>query len=262
MNYFEKHIGDYIKDTVSLSMLEDGAYNRLIDQCYQTERPLPVDRKEVYREARASTATERKAVDYVLGKFFEQREDGFVQKRIVAEISRFQDKQRKAKASADARWSKDKTHSEGNANASETHHAIAMRTHCEGNALQTPETIHQTPEIKRTPLTPVGGKPGPLTLKAWVEAVKAKGETLIPSDDPVFAYADEIALPREFLHLAWREFRTRHGDGSKRYRDWRSVFRKAVRGNWLKLWYLSADQYQLTTVGLQAQRAHGVKEAA
>ena len=78
----------------------------------------------------------------------------------------------------------------------------------------------------------------------------------------MFGYADEIALPREFLHLAWREFRTRHGDGSKRYRDWRAVFRRAVRGNWLKLWYLAADQYQLTTVGLQAQRAHAVKEAA
>ncbi|MGT2495032.1 DUF1376 domain-containing protein [Cupriavidus basilensis] len=71
MNYYERHIGDYIRDTVGLSMLEDGAYGRLLDQLYQTEKPLPLDRKEVYRMARATSATERKAVDYVVGKFFE-----------------------------------------------------------------------------------------------------------------------------------------------------------------------------------------------
>ncbi|MRT30797.1 YdaU family protein [Herbaspirillum sp. CAH-3] len=144
MNYYERHLGDYIKDTVSLSMLEDGAYNRLIDQAYQTEEPLPLDVKEVYRMARATSGPERKAVDYVLGKFWTRTDDGYVQKRIQAEIERFQDKQRKAKASADARWNKSK----GNANASESHDANGMRTHSEGNAHQTPDTRHQTPDLK------------------------------------------------------------------------------------------------------------------
>lgn len=144
MNYYERHLGDYIKDTVSLSMLEDGAYNRLIDQAYQTEEPLPLDVKEVYRMARATSGPERKAVDYVLGKFWTRTDDGYVQKRIQAEIERFQDKQRKAKASADARWNKSK----GNANASESHDANGMRTHSEGNAHQTPDTKHQTPDLK------------------------------------------------------------------------------------------------------------------
>ncbi|MCW0014574.1 YdaU family protein, partial [Burkholderia pseudomallei] len=36
MNFWNRHIGDLIRDTVSLSMLEDGAYNRLLDQYYQT----------------------------------------------------------------------------------------------------------------------------------------------------------------------------------------------------------------------------------
>lgn len=144
MNYYERHIGDYIKDTVSLSMLEDGAYNRLIDQAYQTEEPLPLEKKEIYRLARATSTAERKAVDYVLNKFWQETEVGYVQKRIETEIERYQDKQRKAKASADARWNKGKSQSDGNANASQTHDANSMRSHSEGNAHQTPDTRHQT----------------------------------------------------------------------------------------------------------------------
>lgn len=102
-----------------------------------------------------------------------------------------------------------------------------------------------------------------LGLRAWMAEVRAQGQPLIPEDDPVFDYAAKVGIPREFLALAWAEFKVRHGgDGSdttkaKRYRDWRAVFRNAVRGNWLKVWFLdpATGQYGLTTVGLQAQRA-------
>ena len=42
---------------------------------------------------------------------------------------------------------------------------------------------------------------------------------------------------------------------AKRYKDWRAVFRKAVRGNWLKLWLCDGEGYRLSTIGIQAQRA-------
>jgi len=89
MNYYERHIGDYIRDTVSLTMLEDGAYNRLLDQYYQTERPLPADKKEIYRLARANSAPERKAVDYVLQRYFEATSEGYRQKRCDEVIEDF-----------------------------------------------------------------------------------------------------------------------------------------------------------------------------
>ena len=82
----------------------------------------------------------------------------------------------------------------------------------------------------------------------------------MPPDDPVFAYATRVGIPRDFLALAWRQFRHRYTEQhpGKRYRDWRRVFRNAVEGNWLKLWWLdpASQQYGLTTVGLQAQRSH------
>lgn len=96
MNYYERHIGDYIRDTVGLSMLEDGAYGRLLDQLYQTEKPLPLDRKEVYRMARATSTPERKAVDYVVGKFFEKTDEGYVQKRAMEILAEYWDRPEQA----------------------------------------------------------------------------------------------------------------------------------------------------------------------
>ncbi len=129
-------------------------------------------------------------------------------------------------------------------------------------------------EESNTPLPPEGGSgPGkepvrpkaPLVgLQSWLATVKALGQKPVPEADPVFAYAAEVGIPDDFLRLAWLEFRHRYTQpDAKRYRDWRAVFRKAVRGNWLKLWYADqAGQYALTTVGIQAQRAHDDRRAA
>jgi len=119
--------------------------------------------------------------------------------------------------------------------------------------------------IEPSPIPPDGGKKSAAVgLKSWLEAVKAKGEKSIAETDPVFTYAAEVGIPSDFLRLAWLEFRHRYSQpDAKRYRDWRAVFRKAVRGNWLKLWFVGADGvYGLTTVGHQAQRAHEERRAA
>jgi len=68
MNYYERHLGDYAKQTGHLSMLEHGAYNLLLDRYYATEKPIPVS--DVYRVARAKTKAEKRAVDSVLNEFF------------------------------------------------------------------------------------------------------------------------------------------------------------------------------------------------
>lgn len=84
----------------------------------------------------------------MLAKFFDETPDGFRHKRCDLEIARFQDKQNKAKASAEARWSKQRTESGGNATASQNGDPDGMRTHSGRNAHQTPDTRHQTPDLK------------------------------------------------------------------------------------------------------------------
>lgn len=92
MNYYEHHIGDYIKATAHLSMVEDAAYRRLLDVYYTREAPLPLDRKAVQKLARAQSKDERAAVDYVLDEFFVQHDDGWRQSRCDEEIARYLEK--------------------------------------------------------------------------------------------------------------------------------------------------------------------------
>ena len=146
MNYYEHHIGDYAQATVHLSLLEDGAYSRLIRKYYAEEKPLPVDVQAVQRLIVARTDEEKQAVADILKEFFTLEEDGWHNKRCDEEIARYREKQGKARASANARWNKNKKPN-----------APAMRSHSEGNAHQTPDTNHQTQVIPPLPPAAVGG---------------------------------------------------------------------------------------------------------
>lgn len=130
---------------------------------------------------------------------------------------------------------------------------------------QEQEQEKEKEQKKNSPQPPKGGKSA-TSLKAWLQAVKTAGEKPVPEDDPVHGYAEKVGLPHEFLALAWVQFKHRYGvqHPDKRYRDWRRVFRNAVEGNWLKLWYVDPanGQYGLTTVGLQAKRANEDRNAA
>jgi uncharacterized protein YdaU (DUF1376 family) len=92
VNYYEHHLGDYVEATAHLSMIEDGAYSRLLRKYYATERPLPRDLKDVQRLVLCRSAPERKAVEMVLGEFFELREDGWHQERCDREIERYHER--------------------------------------------------------------------------------------------------------------------------------------------------------------------------
>jgi len=85
VNYYEHHLGDYAKDTGHLSMLEHGAYRILLDRYYSTERGIPAD--QVYRLARARSEEECRAVDAVLGEFFELVDGLWIQGRVERELA-------------------------------------------------------------------------------------------------------------------------------------------------------------------------------
>lgn len=81
MNFFQFHIGDYEKDAGHLSMIEEGAYFRLLKRYYATERGIPDSEK--YRVTKASARVDRDAVDAVLREFFKR--DGDVWRHSYAE---------------------------------------------------------------------------------------------------------------------------------------------------------------------------------
>lgn len=151
MNFYKHHLGDFMRDTSHLSILEEGVYRRLIDQYYIRESALPADPRLLYKLARAMSKDERQAVDDVAAEFFTKIDGLLHHKRCDEEIAAYLEKQEKAQKSAEARWQKKPSdaspkppdsQSDGNANASPN----AMRTHSEGNASQKPEARSQNPE--------------------------------------------------------------------------------------------------------------------
>ena len=258
VNYYAFHLGDYALHTRHLSLLEDLAYRRMLDLYYTTEQPLP----EAKETARLIGMREHLSeVESVLSDFFVSDGERWLSKRCEDEIARFKDKQSKSKAAGKASSNARSTKTE----QTESGCSTDVERTLNGCSTDVQPTKNQEPRTKeKPPIPPEGGKTA-IGLKAWLDAVKAKGEAPIPEGDPVFEYADSVGIPSEFLRLAWLEFRHRYTQpDAKRYRDWRGVFRKAVRGNWGKLWWLdpSCNQYALTTVGLQAQRAHQERRQA
>lgn len=235
MNYYEHHIGDYDQATAHLTACEDGIYSRLIRRCMANEKPLPPDLPAIQRLVRAHSREEKKAVQTVLAEFFELLDDGYHQKRCDVEIARFQDKQRKAKASADARWS----HTERNANASANASANAMRTHSERNANgmhRAPVPTPQTPDTSITP-TLAGGPPTAAKSERNADPKPKTTKTPIPPDFGISArlrkWADSKGYGQLEQHL--EAFRAKVAANAYRYADWDAAFAEAIREDWAKL---------------------------
>lgn len=87
LNYYERHIGDYIKDTAHLSLLEHGVYARLLDVYYSREAPIPGE--QVYRLVGAKGKDEKAAVDLILAEFFLNEGGSWRQKRCDEVISEY-----------------------------------------------------------------------------------------------------------------------------------------------------------------------------
>ncbi len=116
MNYYQHHIGDFIRDTARLSNDQCMAYLRLIWMYYETEQPLENDADALAFRIGANASD----VHQILRHFFFEHEGMWHHARCDKEILTFREKSEKAKKSADARWKNAdamRTHSERNANA-------------------------------------------------------------------------------------------------------------------------------------------------
>jgi uncharacterized protein YdaU (DUF1376 family) len=89
VNYYERHLGDYARDTGHLSLLEHGVFTLLLDRYYATEKPIPA--VEVYRVCRARTKDEKQAVDSVISEFFLLEDGSFRNKKADSLIEEFQE---------------------------------------------------------------------------------------------------------------------------------------------------------------------------
>lgn len=65
MNFYKHFIGDYGRSTADLSLAEHGAYRQMLDLFYGSGRPLPAEKRALYRLLRAESTAEKQAIDAV-----------------------------------------------------------------------------------------------------------------------------------------------------------------------------------------------------
>jgi uncharacterized protein YdaU (DUF1376 family) len=70
MNFYKHFIGDYGRSTGDLSITEHGAYRLMLDSFYGIGKPLPAEKKALYRLLRAENETDRRAIDKVSLRFW------------------------------------------------------------------------------------------------------------------------------------------------------------------------------------------------
>lgn len=100
MNYYPFHIGDYAAHTAHLEPMEDLAYRRLLDLYYLREEALPADIQVTAKLVRMRSMASD--VEAVLKEFFVLTDAGWSHERCDQEVEHMQDKQAKARASAEA----------------------------------------------------------------------------------------------------------------------------------------------------------------
>ena len=155
MNFYYRHIGDYLKHTGHLSLTEHGVLNLLLDRFYGTEKPIT--RQEAFGLCRPGTKAERQAVESVLTEFFIETKSGYVNRRAVREIEKYQEKSEKAKQAIRTRWDKKAAENQQKADAD------VIRTYNERNTIpvtnnQYPISSNQYPKsnIQKGNLIPIG----------------------------------------------------------------------------------------------------------
>lgn len=108
MHYYPHHIGDFLRDTVSLSPKECYFYLRLIWLYYESENPLPDDIDVLAFKIGARDDLE--CVRILLRTFFRYDEHlkSYTHQRIDGEIKKYQRKAKSAKAANQIRWESEK----------------------------------------------------------------------------------------------------------------------------------------------------------
>ena len=108
MHYFEFNIKDYRADAFQLTLIQHGAYKQLIDQYSLNESPLTLDLEVLFYDLLIRGDDEKKAIVFVLEKFFDKTENGYVHKRCDAVIQKFQAKSNQSRNAVNTRWAKTK----------------------------------------------------------------------------------------------------------------------------------------------------------
>lgn len=246
MHYYQFNIGDYSSHTKGLSLIEDLAYRRLIDEYYLAEHAFNGCSSDVARLI--GLRDNLQEVEYVLNRYFTKDGDYWHHGRIDSDIADYHQKQEK-------RSNAGKKSAEARQKSTDVEQVLSeCSTSVELTNNHKPITINQEPIKKNT-----SGKPL-VTFSSWINSLKDLNESAIEENDPIFEYASEAGIPSDYLRITWVEFKAEFMAKDKKQKDWRAHFRNFVRKNYYALWWIENGEYKLTTRGQQAMTAMNNKK--
>ena len=232
MNFYLRHIGDYLKDTAHLSLLEHGVYARLLDVYYTREGPIP--EAQAGRLIGARSRDELAAMRSVLTEFFVLTEAGaWQQARCEREVGAYQRKceRNREVGKLGGRPRKAETQKEptGLSVGSETvtHDEPTPNPRITLSSNQYPVTSNKPPTLTGRP--PLQGKPEPKP--------KAAAKRPMPADFAISPRVRAWAAAGGFAQLDQHldAFRRKCAANGYRYVDWDAALMEAIREDWAKL---------------------------
>ncbi len=154
-HWYPRYSGDYRAKTAGLSLIQHGAYTLLLDEYYNTGKPLSANASVLHRICSALAPEEQEAINFILEYFFVKTDEGYRNKRADEELVKRGDISEKRKQAANSR------------------HANAMQTPCKidanAPAIAYTSTSTSTSTITDTPITKVKeGKNFVLPLPEWL----------------------------------------------------------------------------------------------
>ena len=228
MNYYRRYVGDYLRDTARLSMLEHGAYNLLLDYYYADEKPLPLDKDELYLMVRAMSSADRKAIDKILRLYFTEETDGYHQRRVDKEIAVSTSARTNGKLGGRPPEPMTKPDSEPQLKPdskplTRTETVTEHETETITGSGHPPTTNHQPPSATLHP-----------PPKASASRVRKSG---LPADFGISDRVQAWAADKGHRRLAeYLEFFIGYAKRSgKQYADWDEAFMGCIREDWPKL---------------------------
>jgi len=231
MNFVRLYIGDYLRDTGTLTVAEHGAYMLMLMHYYATEQPLPAGR-ELHRLLRAETKAERDAIDSIARKFWHQTECGLVNTRADREIER-------AERQRDVNREVGKLGGRPKRTETESVSESVSESEPNGNRPITlpPDTRHQTPKEKRARkrATPPPTRPPDVVERVWSDWLRLRDAKRAPVTETVVAEAVREAgkagmtleaflsvwcsRGSQGLQADWLRPNERHGVGVQTFRE-------------------------------------------
>lgn len=145
MNFYKRHIGDYIKKAGHLTLLEHGIYARLMDVYYTREAGIPEDKAA--RLIGARTKEEQQALANVLDEFFTLADGVWTQGRCEEEIGIASAKAEKNRENGSKGGRPRKSASEGKPNENPNGFDFENHVGSEKNLSQTPDSRLQTKNL-------------------------------------------------------------------------------------------------------------------